>query len=152
MLLYHGSTVLVEKPEIRTAKFNKDFYFGFYCTLMREQADRWATRFGDGIVNIYEYTEDSKLKKLVFPKMTEEWLDFIAACRNGTPHDYDIVEGPMADDTIYNYVQGFLDGKYSREMFWSLAKFKNPTHQISFHTEDALKTLKFIEGVRVYEE
>jgi len=152
MLLYHGSTVLVEKPEIRTTKFNKDFYFGFYCTLMREQADRWATRFGDGIVNIYEYTEDSALKKLVFPKMTEEWLDFIAACRNGTPHDYDIVEGPMADDTIYNYVQGFLDGKYSREMFWSLAKFKNPTHQISFHTEDALKTLKFIKGVRVYEE
>jgi len=152
MLLYHGSTILVEKPEIRTTKFNKDFYFGFYCTLMREQADRWATRFGDGIVNIYEYTEDSALKKLVFPKMTEEWLDFIAACRNGTPHDYDIVEGPMADDTIYNYVQGFLDGKYSREMFWSLAKFKNPTHQISFHTEDALKTLKFIKGVRVYEE
>lgn len=152
MLLYHGSTVLVEKPEIRTTKFNKDFYFGFYCTLMREQADRWATRFGDGIVNIYEYTEDSALKKLVFPKMTEEWLDFIAACRNGTPHDYDIVEGPMSDDTIYNYVQGFLDGKYSREMFWSLAKFKNPTHQISFHTEDALKTLKFIKGVRVYEE
>jgi len=152
MLLYHGSTVLVEKPEIRTTKFNKDFYFGFYCTLMREQADRWATRFGDGIVNIYEYTDDSALKKLVFPKMTEEWLDFIAACRNGTPHDYDIVEGPMADDTIYNYVQGFLDGKYSREMFWSLAKFKNPTHQISFHTEDALKTLKFIKGVRVYEE
>ena len=152
MLLYHGSTVLVEKPEIRTTKFNKDFYFGFYCTLMREQADRWATRFGDGIVNIYEYTEDSALKKLVFSKMTEEWLDFIAACRNGTPHDYDIVEGPMADDTIYNYVQGFLDGKYSREMFWSLAKFKNPTHQISFHTEDALKTLKFIKGVRVYEE
>lgn len=152
MLLYHGSTVLVEKPEIRTTKFNKDFYFGFYCTLMREQADRWATRFGDGIVNIYEYTEDSALKKLVFPKMTEEWLGFIAACRNGTPHDYDIVEGPMADDTIYNYVQGFLDGKYSREMFWSLAKFKNPTHQISFHTEDALKTLKFIKGVRVYEE
>ena len=152
MLLYHGSTVLVEKPEIRATKFNKDFYFGFYCTLMREQADRWATRFGDGIVNIYEYTEDSALKKLVFPKMTEEWLDFIAACRNGTPHDYDIVEGPMADDTIYNYVQGFLDGKYSREMFWSLAKFKNPTHQISFHTEDALKTLKFIKGVRVYEE
>ena len=152
MLLYHGSTVLVEKPEIRTTKFNKDFYFGFYCTLMKEQADRWATRFGDGIVNIYEYTEHSALKKLVFPKMTEEWLDFIAACRNGTPHDYDIVEGPMADDTIYNYVQGFLDGKYSREMFWSLAKFKNPTHQISFHTEDALKTLKFIKGVRVYEE
>jgi hypothetical protein len=132
--------------------FHKDFYFGFYCTVMREQAVRWATRFGDGILNIYEYVEDSSLKKLVFPKMTEEWLDFIAACRNGVPHSYDIVEGPMADDTIYNYVQGFLDGKYSRELFWHLAKFKNPTHQISFHTERALSTLHFVEGVAVYEE
>lgn len=152
MILYHGSTVLVEEPEIRTEKFNKDFYFGFYCTEFREQATRWATRFGDGIVNKYEYTESSKLSKLVFPEMSEEWLDFIAACRNGTPHKYDIVEGPMANDTIYNYVQGFLDGKYSREMFWNLARFKNPTHQISFHTEAALETLAFLGGENVYEE
>ena len=84
--------------------------------------------------------------------MSEEWLDFIAACRNGTPHKYDIVEGPMANDTIYNYVQGFLDGKYSREMFWNLARFKNPTHQISFHTEAALETLSFLGGENVDEE
>ncbi|MCI8723971.1 MAG: DUF3990 domain-containing protein [Ruminococcus sp.] len=32
--------------------------------------------------------------------MTEEWLDFIANCRTGHPHIYDIVEGPMANDTI----------------------------------------------------
>ena len=152
MILYHGSTVLVEKPEIRVEKFNKDFYFGFYCTEFKEQATRWATRFGDGIVNKYEYKENPNLSKLVFPEMSEEWLDFIAACRNGTPHKYDIVEGPMANDTIYNYVQGFLDGKYSREMFWNLARFKNPTHQISFHTEAALDTLQFIGGENVYEE
>ena len=28
--------------------------------------------------------------------MTEEWLDFIVACRQGKSHKYDIVEGPMA--------------------------------------------------------
>lgn len=143
---------MVKKPEIRITRFNKDFYFGFYCTILRSQAVRWATRFGDGIVNIYEYTENPELRKLTFPEMSEEWLDFIAACRSGQPHEYDIVEGPMADDTIYNYVQGFLDGKYSREAFWSLAKFKKPTHQISFHTEASLKTLQFLEGVKVYEE
>lgn len=75
--------------------------------------------------------------------MTEEWLDFIVSCRNGNPHNYDIVEGPMADDTIYNYIQNFIDGKISRENFWSLAKFKFPTHQISFHTEKALQCLTF---------
>lgn len=153
MTIYHGSSQIVEMPEIRIAKFNKDFYFGFYCTIMEKQAERWATRFGDtGYVNIYEYTENPSLRILKFEQMTEEWLDFIAACRSGESHDYDIVEGPMADDTIYNYVQGYLDGKYSRNMFWELAKFKYPTHQISFHTARALETLKFVEGVLVYGE
>lgn len=152
MLVYHGSSQIVETPEIRIAKYNKDFYFGFYCTIMREQAQRWATRFGTkGYINIYEYVPNNELKMLKYDKMTEDWLDFIAACRNGKAHDYDIVEGPMADDTIYNYVQGFIDGKYSRTAFWELAKFKYPTHQISFHTVRALTTLKFLEGVTVYE-
>ena len=152
MEIYHGSTQIVRCPEIRSSNFNKDFYFGFYCTYMRKQAVRWATRFGDGFVNVYEYTENTNLKILRFDKMTDEWLDFIAACRNGQPHDYDIVEGPMADDTIYNYVQGFLDGKYSREAFWSLAKFKYPTHQICFNTPIALQTLNFKSVEEVYEE
>ena len=38
MILYHGSKEIVEFPEIRTARYNKDFYFGFYCTQMPEQA------------------------------------------------------------------------------------------------------------------
>ena len=152
MEIYHGSTVVVEKPEIRIEKFNKDFYFGFYCTMMKEQAVRWATRFGDGIVNVYEYEPDEHLNTLVFNEMTEEWLDFIVSCRAGIAHDYDIVEGPMADDTIYNYVQGFIDGKYSREAFWSLAKFKHPTHQICFNTEKALKTITFKEAKKINEE
>lgn len=47
MTIYHGSSQIVEMPEIRIAKFNKDFYFGFYCTIMEKQAERWATRFGN---------------------------------------------------------------------------------------------------------
>ena len=95
MLLYHGSREIVEYPEIRKAVFQKDFYFGFYCTEFRAQAERWATRYGrSGYVNIYEYTPNPELDVLKFSEMTEEWLDFIAACRTGKPHKYDIVEGP----------------------------------------------------------
>ena len=153
IMVYHGSSQIVDTPEIRIARFNKDLYFGFYCTIMRRQAERWATRYGQtGYVNLYEYHPNENLKMLKFEKMTEEWLDFIAACRVGRAHDYDIVEGPMADDTIFNYVQGFIDGKYSRAAFWELAKFKYPTHQISFHTARALTTLKFVKGVPVHEK
>ena len=153
MILYHGSREIVKSPEIRILRYSKDFYFGFYCTLMREQAKRWAVRFsGKGIVNEYEYVQGISLKMLNFPEMTEEWLDFIIDCRRGKSHDYDIVEGPMANDTIFNYIQDFIDGKISRSAFWELAKFKNPTHQISFHTARALETLTFKAAYEVYDE
>ena len=151
-ILYHGSNQIVEFPEIRTAKYNKDFYFGFYCTIFPEQAGRWATRYtGTGFVNEYVYTPNDSLRILTFPEMSEEWLDFIASCRLGNPHDYDIVEGPMANDTIFSYVQDFVDGKITRAAFWELAKFKKPTHQISFHTAKALSTIKFLKGYEVNE-
>lgn len=151
MILYHGSKEIVQYPEIRKARFQKDFYFGFYCTQYGEQARRWASRYGkNGYLNKYEYQPDESLNYLIFSEMTEEWLDFIVACRSGTPHKYDIVEGPMADDTIYNYVQNYIDGKISRAAFWELAKFKYPTHQISFHTISALDTLKYIGSEVVY--
>ncbi len=122
MKIYHGSPAVVKQPEICIEKFNRDFY----CTIGEKQAVRWATRFGEGVVNVYEYEPDDSLKILKFEKMTEEWLDFIIACRSGTFHNWDIVEGPMADDTIYNYIQEFQDGKISREAFWALAKSDIP--------------------------
>lgn len=153
MILYHGSKAIVESPEIRIPKYNKDFYFGFYCTISLEQAVRWATRFdGVGYLNEYEYTPNKNLKLKKFSEMSEEWLDFIVSCRLGHSHEYDIVEGPMANDTIFNYVQNFADGKISREAFWALAKFKKPTHQISFHTARALTTLHYVKGVEVHNE
>lgn len=153
MVLYHGSKAIVESPEIRIQRYNKDFYFGFYCTQFPEQAIRWATRFdGVGYLNEYIYIPNDGLKIKSFSEMTEEWLDFIVACRMGQAHAYDIVEGPMANDTIFNYVQNFVDGKISREAFWALAKFKKPTHQISFHTARALATLSFMKGCEVRDE
>ena len=76
--------------------------------------------------------------------MTEEWLDFNVACRSGQPHDYDIVIGAaMADDQIYNYVSDYIDGTITREQFWVLAKYKYPTHQIVFCTDEVLKYLNY---------
>lgn len=144
MTLYHGSKEIVEYPEIRKARFNKDFYFGFYCTNIEKQAERWATRYGDkGYINKYEYTENTELKILKFEKMTEKWLDFIISCRNGQSHQYDIVEGPMADDTIWNFVNDYLSGNISKAVFWEYAKFKHPSHQISFHSMRALECLTY---------
>ena len=143
MLIMHGSTTKVPTPEIRQAKFHKDFGEGFYCTNLEAQAFRWATRFGNGYVNYYEYAPAAELKTLSFPVMSEAWLDFISLCRGGGVHDYDIVDGPMANDEVYNYVADFLSGVISRPAFWELVKFRYPTQPICFHTEKSLGCLHF---------
>lgn len=55
-----------------------------------------------------------------------------------------------AGDTIFNYVQSYTDGEISRAAFWGLARFKHPTHQISFHTARALAALTFERSYEVH--
>ena len=64
-------------------------------------------------------------------------------CRRGKEHEFDIVDGPMADDQIWDYVEDYMTGAISKAAFWELVKFKYPTHQMVFFTEEALKTLRF---------
>ena len=117
MILYHASKEIVQFPEIRKARYTKDFSWGFYCT----------------------------------NNLSDDWLDFIAKCRNGKTHSFDIVEGPMANDTIWNYVNDYLSGRITRKQFWVLAEFKYPTHQISFHTLSALDCLTFERSEIIYD-
>lgn len=149
MELYHASSEIVEFPEVRMNKYTKDFSWGFYCTNNKEQANKWAQRHKNKIVNIYEYKEDKSLNIKVFKKMNDEWLDFIVSCRSGKTHNYDIVKGPMADDTIWNYIGDYIEGKITKEQFFVMMKFKHPTHQISFHTLRALATLTFKESEQI---
>lgn len=143
MTVYHGGYQPVEFPEIRKGRNTKDFGDGFYCTIIKEQAQRWARRYDTGIVSVYDVIINSQLRIKEFKEMTEEWLDFIVACRLGKEHDYDIVIGAMADDQIYNYVSDYMEGTITREQFWVLARFKYPTHQIVFCSDSALKCLVF---------
>ena len=143
MSVYHGSYMPIKSPKIRKGRNTKDFGVGFYCTIIKEQAQRWARRYDTKVVSIYDVRINSNLNIKEFKEMTEEWLDFIIACRSGKSHNYDIVIGAMADDQIYNFISDYIDGVITREQFWVLAKFKYPTHQIVFCTKEALKCLEY---------
>lgn len=149
MKVYHGSSVAVSVPEIRRGRFSKDFGEGFYCTTLLEQAKRWASRKKPSVVSVYEYLPSVGLKVLEFTEMTDEWLDFIVNCRRGTSHNYDIVIGAMANDQVFNYINDYVDGILTKEQFWVLAKFKKPTNQICFCSDNALKCLKYIESLNI---
>ncbi|MBR0047769.1 MAG: DUF3990 domain-containing protein [Prevotella sp.] len=143
MEVYHGSYTKVEIPRIIKGRYTKDFGTGFYCTQLKQQAERWAGKYDTPQVNVYEYLPVEGLKVLEFKDMTDEWLDFVVACRDGQPHGNDIVIGAMANDQIYNYVSDYIRGIITREQFWVLAKFKYPTYQIAFCTDASLNSITF---------
>ena len=146
-MLYQGDNKVLSEPKIITDGFYKDFGYGFYCSFEEKQAKRWAlTKKNKHVVNLNSYTENKNLNCLIFKQMSDEWLDFVVLSRQGMRHDYDIVEGPMADDTIWNYVDDFVRGMISRTAFWELVKFKYPTHQVVFCTEAALKCLEYVRS------
>ena len=65
MVLFHGSNVIVQNPQIMINGFYKDFGYGFYCTNIERQARRWAlTKRKKHVINKYQYkkTDDSKIQ------------------------------------------------------------------------------------------
>ena len=151
LVVYHGSYMMVKRPYIKYGHYTKDFGNGFYCTIIKEQAERWARRYDTPVVNIYDVIINDSLKILEFNDMSEEWLDFIVNCRQGKEHSYDIVIGAMSNDQIYNFISDFIDGIITREQFWIMAKFKYPTHQINFCTEEAINCLTYRDCQEVLE-
>ena len=54
-IIYHGSYCQVKDPSIIQGKYTKDFGEGFYCTILREQAEKWARKYDTSFINIYSF-------------------------------------------------------------------------------------------------
>lgn len=148
-IIYHGSYEIVQYPNIIVGKKTKDFSYGFYCTKIREEAEKLANKYKTPVINLYELDDISDLKVRVFKEYNEEWLDFVVHCRNGGEHDYDVVEGFMCDDTILDNLEDYINGHIDKLRFLEIMKFNWSYNQISFHTFKALKRIKFISSEKI---
>lgn len=148
-IIYHASYMKIEFPKISKVKYPKDFSFGFYCTLIKEEAEYLALKYTTPIVNVYEITNLSSLSIKVFEDYSDQWLDFVISCRNGNTHKYDVIIGPISDDTIYDYIDAYIDGQMNKTYFFESMKSKYPSPQISLHTIKALDSINFINCYEV---
>lgn len=159
MKLYHGSTVIVEQPRILTDLRALDFGSGFYLTSNEEQARRWSKvvarrrRTTKSFLNIYELDDsyNDVLRTLLFSAADGEWLDFVVANRKEQIMfvPYDLVIGPVANDSTLPVIDDYMDGKYTKEEAVRRLMPQNLTDQYAFLTEQALELLRFEEGVAV---
>jgi len=155
MRVYHGSYTEIDKIDLSKCQANKDFGRGFYVTKLREQAEIWAEIIGGlhetaGVVTEFTFHErafeDDAYKSLRFAGYSEAWVDFVILNRNRETteqkHEYDIVEGPIADYRVSRRIDDYLDGMVSKQDFLEELKHGKDNHQICFCT---LKSLQMLE-------
>jgi hypothetical protein len=156
MKVYHGSYMEISVIDLSKCELGRDFGRAFYVTKLREQAEFWAKRKGrvnntNGYVTEYTFYENAfehyNLKVLRFDGYDESWLDFVVVNRrpDAPLHDYDIVEGPVANDDIAQRIFAYLAGEISKADFLEELKFKHhPSHQIAFCTMASLQMLEWV--------
>jgi len=152
--VYHGSDILVENPVIIKPVRALDFGCGFYTTTNKEQAKNFSKivqeRNGSAKRYISVYSLDVVLLKkhdiLYFSKPNKKWLDFVSANRNGiySGKTYDIIYGPVANDTIFRTFIAYQNGTLSEKETLQRLKIRDLYNQLVFTNEEALKCLHFL--------
>jgi hypothetical protein len=159
MKLYHGTfTHDIKQPDLQKCRQKTDFGKGFYTTKSFEQAKKWAilrkNRFRVEKAYVVEYEIDDSIlssgeyKIKHFDGATKEWLEFVFNNRkNIATETYDIVMGPVANDSLYATLLLYEQSVLSVEA--SIAQLK--THllfdQLSFHTTKAIEALRFVKTI-----
>jgi len=158
MIVYHGTTLIVDKPASDFAKRYLDFGIGFYVTADKEQAENWAKRKAvrlneKPINNIYNLSEDlSKYNGLVFAREDVAWLDFVASCRKGNDDykKYDYISGSVANDDVFVTVDMYVRGIWDKDRALSEIRYYKTSHQICLISQTLIDNdLKFDKSYEV---
>ena len=138
MKVYHGSYMEIDEIDLSKCEPYRDF-------------GKTEYNFIENAFNLW------KFHVLRFADYSEEWLDFVVMNRNPDSiipaHDYDIVEGPVADDKVTIRLDIYLAGGLSKKAFLEELKFFKYTHQICLCTQRSLQALErmprkeFIENI-----
>lgn len=166
MILYHGTYLDFNKIDLSKCEPYKDFAKGFYTTTIYPQAVRMAQRKakihgGVPVVITYEVCDDVlELKDLnvkQFASATKDWAVFVINNRNidfndfnstlcNTDFKYDVVYGPVANDTLTTLIERFTKGYIDSTTLIKEMEYHAPSNQYSFHTEKAVKLLKKVKS------
>ena len=155
MRVYHGGLAEIFEIDLSKCQSNKDFGKGFYVTRFRNHAENWAANIArrhEKKPFVTEFTfyerafEEDRYKTLRFEDYNGDWLDFVVLNRDPAfttnRHDYDLVEGPVADDKVQNRIGDYLDGLITKMDFLNELTWHEKTHQICFCTLNSLQLLK----------
>ena len=168
MILYHGSTHIIEHPAYGAGKPYNDYGRGFYCTENAEMAKEWGCNEGaDGFANRYtldmeglklldlsngEYTilnwlailMDNRLTRLSTPmeKRGREYLleHFLPDYRG-----YDVIVGYRADDSYFAFARAFASNGISLAQLSYAMQLGKLGEQVAVMSERAFGQIRFLD-------
>lgn len=164
MKLYHGSTSVVDMPQLGKGNHKNDYGLGFYCTEYEELAKEWACSTGkDGFVNSYSLD----MADLTVCDLTQHhilnWMAILLENRtfdlsagvasaakdyilqNFLPEykNFDIIRGYRADDSYFSFARDFLNNSLSIEELAEAMKLGQLGEQVVLKSEKAFDILTF---------
>ena len=167
LVLYHGSSEIIEKPIFGKGKTYNDYGRGFYCTESMELAKEWACTEGiDGYANQYEMeTDDLKILNLSSGEYTIlHWLTLLMTYRKlrlSTPimkkgaewlkehfyvniEEYDAIIGYRADDSYFSFARAFVSNQISLEQLSHAMKLGKLGEQFVLKSPKAFEKIRFV--------
>ena len=153
--VFHTSLVEIKNPDIYIGRKNADFGQGFYTTENFEFAKGWIKSDSSkkAIINEYEIDDSSlNIKRFV---RNEEWFDYIFSnhrVKKDYLSEYDLIIGPIANDTIYNTMGIITSGFLSRQEALKLFLVGPEYTQVTIKTDKAVKKLKYISSTTIMEQ
>lgn len=170
LILYHGSSEIIEKPIFGKGKAYNDYGRGFYCTENFELAKEWACTEGiDGYANQYEIETDGlKILNLSSGEYTVlHWLALLMTYRKlrlSTPvmkrgaewlkehflvniEDYDAIIGYRADDSYFSFARAFVGNEISLGQLSHAMKLGKLGEQFVLKSREAFEAIQFVSYV-----
>lgn len=179
MLLYHGSYMVVDTPDLAKCAEKKDFGKGFYLTTSKEQAENFIRpsikkaiaqglipenqRFG--YVSVFKYYEKKDISKFTYENADADWLHCVVGHRKkntfsaivDSMKDYDIVAGEIANDrtniTITTYLvggYGVIGSEFADKACISQLTPERLKDQYCFRTNEAFECISFVESETIW--
>ncbi|MBQ3866134.1 MAG: DUF3990 domain-containing protein [Clostridia bacterium] len=144
--LYHSGYEIIREPDIRRGRKNADLGQGFYLSADASFARRWARQKPGEKVIVNEYELDDEGLSVFRFQRDGDWFDYVFSNRRGEPDrlfDRDVIEGPIANDTLFDTMGVLTSGFLKRETARALLDLGPVYRQTVIKTERAAKALRF---------
>ncbi len=164
LTLYHAASVKVKKPiwnyAVKNASGGASYDFGpaFYVSEDTEQPKKLGcTKFENVVLNKYEVNLEGL--KVLYLNLDEDWLLTVCFHRRDFKKKlelrelreeyrnhlkkFDIIVGPVADDTIFTAISNFIEGNTTSVVTLKLMDVMGYPYQYAFVSDKACEALKF---------